>query len=742
MNKHTDMKRKIIISGMLITLLSSCNSTGDISIDDFESGNFDKWTIEGDAFGNAPSQGSYTGQQEVTGFEGKHLANSFHNGDDSRGVLISKEFMIERNYINFLIGGGMHEDTFIELIIEGKPIFRSSSLVESENLQWLSWNVKPYINQKANIRIVDNQRGGWGHILIDQIEQSNQSKSKFMTDYKLSFDATQKYILLPIEDEASETKIQLWVASEKIGEPIDVRLAKSKIDYWMPIPIEDYKGKNIELTFSPMQSTDMGYQQIKQSDVFEFNKDETYRPIYHFTPPYGWMNDPNGMVYHNGTYHLFYQYNPYGTKWGNMHWGHAISKNLYKWEHLPVALFPDKLGTIFSGSAIIDQNNTAGFGKDALIAIYTSAGKSQTQSIAYSLDNGRTFQTYEHNPVLSDPNIVDFRDPKVFWHEDTQQWIMSLATSQTITFYGSKNLKQWEKLSEFGQGIGAHGGVWECPDLFPLKYNGKTKWVLFVSINPGGINGGSATQYFIGNFDGKTFVPDAMNYPLWLDYGRDNYAGVTWSNIPASDGRRLFIGWMSNWDYGTTIPTENFRSAMTIPRELKLAHNGEHLVVSSLPAEEMKALRKETKTAENIVVSKQHTLEELLKTNEGAYELNFVIQPQHTEVFEFKLFNQKNEQVVFTFDLKQKNFAIDRLQSGNVGFNPNFAPKPIKAPIVKKDSYKIQLFVDKNSIEVFINDGEVVQTNTIFPSQAYNALSFSTEQGQLAIKDISIHKLK
>ena len=279
-----------------------------------------------------------------------------------------------------------------------------------------------------------------------------------------------------------------------------------------------------------------------------------WRQRYHFTPPVSWMNDPNGMVFYDGEYHLFYQHNPLGAEWGNMSWGHAISTDLMHWKQLNVALMPDHLGDIFSGCAVIDKNNTAGFGKDAMVAIYTSAGKVQSQSIAYSTDKGRTFTKYSANPVITNPGIADFRDPKVFWHNESNQWIMSLATKQTITFYGSANLKSWTRLSEFGDGIGSHGGVWECPDLVPLDYNGKTKWVLVVSINPGGPNGGSATQYFIGDFDGKTFRADALPYPLWMDYGRDNYAGVTWSNIPENDGRKIFMGWMSNWDYANNVP--------------------------------------------------------------------------------------------------------------------------------------------------------------------------------------------
>ena len=447
------------------------------------------------------------------------------------------------------------------------------------------------------------------------------------------------------------------------------------------------------------------------------------------------------MVYADGTYHLFYQYNPYGARWGNMHWGHAISKDLVNWQYQPTAIAPDKLGAIFSGSAVIDHDNTAGFGKGAMIAIFTSAGDRQTQSIAYSLDGGKTFTKYEGNPVLTDANIIDFRDPKVFWHAPSKQWVMSLATTQTITFYGSKNLKEWTRLSEFGEGLGGHGGVWECPDLFPLTYEGKTKWVLFVSINPGGPNGGSATQYFIGNFDGKTFTPDTMDYPLWLDYGRDNYAGVTWSNVPTADGRRLFIGWMSNWDYANEIPTENFRSAMTVARTLRLAHNGEHLVVASEPVKELESLRREPLSLADKTTSDTVTFENFLPNNQGAYELTFTVTPNDTDSFSFALENAKGETIKYLFDCANKTLSVDRSKS-SVAFNANFAETPIKAPLTAKKSYTVRLLVDKASTELFVNNGEVVQTNTVFPTEVYNTLRFKTEKGTLNLNDITVYKLK
>ena len=735
------MRKSFLYSSFSLLALTACDNKDSLIIEDFESGSFENWTMEGDAFGETPEKGALPGQQPLVGLEGKFLANSFHNGDDSRGTLTSKPFRIERDYINFLIGGGMSQDTYIELLVNGQSVHKTHNLMESETLQLMSWDVKAYKGQEAILRIVDNQRGSWGHILVDAIEQSNQYKSNIMENYTLSYDISKKYLLLPIEDNAPETTVQLLVNGEKIGIAQNIRLAKTHIQYWLPLSIEAYKGKKISLVFGQTTKSDIGINQIKPSDTFDYNYQETYRPNYHFTPPYGWMNDPNGMVYHNGEYHLFYQYNPYGARWGNMHWGHAVSEDMIHWRHLPVAIAPDELGAIFSGSTVVDKHNTAGFGKGAIVAFYTSAGQQQTQSIAYSLDNGRTFTKYAHNPVIPNPGIEDFRDPKVFWYAPQNKWIMSLATSQTITFYTSKNLKQWEKLSEFGENIGAHTGVWECPDLFPLVYEGKTKWVLFVSINPGGPNGGNATQYFIGDFDGTTFTPDPLPYPLWIDYGRDNYAGVTWSNIPESDGRRLFLGWMNNWDYGNVVPTHNFRSAMTLPRELQLAHNGEHLVVASFPVKEVG----EEREGASIIMDKltEDTLHIGSDYYNNGYVLSFTIKPNGLSIFDFTLQNNKGEKIIYTFDTDKKTFIVDRTQSGLSDFSSNFATPLIKAPLTKKDSYTIHIWVDKASTEVFVNGGELAQTNIAFPTEPYNQLKFDLRGNiVISVENITLYKVK
>lgn len=574
-------------------------------------------------------------------------------------------------------------------------------------------------------------------ISISCTSQKNSSGKNLSVDYKIQ----SSYLLIPVEEKAPEIKISVSASNPTHQYAFDVHLAVDKIDYWVPLDVKELKDQNLTLSFLGVNESILGIKEIKQSNEFEFEYNEKYRPQFHFSPEYGWMNDPNGMVYLDGEYHLFYQYNPYGSMWGNMHWGHAVSTDLNSWTYLPTAIAPDSLGAIFSGSAVIDVNNTAGFGKNAMVAIYTSAGRVQSQSIAYSTDKGRTFTKYEGNPVIPNPGIPDFRDPKVFWHNESNQWIMSLATKQTITFYGSANLKSWTRLSEFGDGIGSHGGVWECPDLVPLDYNGKTKWVLVVSINPGGPNGGSATQYFIGDFDGKTFRADALPYPLWMDYGRDNYAGVTWSNIPENDGRKIFMGWMSNWDYANNVPTKNFRSAMTVARELKIANNGKHLVVSNYPVSETKTLRALESAKKDVVVEKEVVFSNLLDKNKGTYEIEMTLKPQNAGIFGFMLQNSKNEELEFRFDMTTGFFSIHRHKSGLVDFEGRFAAG-MNAPLVKKDAYKVRVLVDKASAEIFINEGELALTTIFFPTEVMNKLKFYTKEGKFSAEHIKIYQIK
>jgi fructan beta-fructosidase len=476
---------------------------------------------------------------------------------------------------------------------------------------------------------------------------------------------------------------------------------------------------------------------------------EVHRPQYHFTPPSQWMNDPNGMVFHKGEYHLFYQHYPDSTVWGPMHWGHAVSKDMIHWEHLPIALYPDSLGTIFSGSAVIDVHNTSGLGtkeNPAMVAIYTyhlmegeKAGRNdyQTQGIAYSTDNGRTWEKYKGNPVVKNPGIRDFRDPKVSWHEESKQWVMILAVTDHVELYGSKNLTRWNKLSEFGKTYGGHGGVWECPDLFLLEVDGQKKWVMLLSINPGGPNKGSATQYFIGNFDGKTFKSDnPPSTTLWVDYGADNYAGVTWDNIPQSDGRRLFLGWMSNWLYANTVPTDNWRSANTIPRELSLKKLPEGIRLISQPVKELASIR-----GESVDISSQTVKGEVdlkagipfdIATSELVLELDSIGQSKD---FGIELSNTQGQKLLIGYEAAGKQFYIDRTQSGKKDFFKEFAARHTAPRKSTAQTMKLHLFFDVASVELFADNGEVVMTDIFFPNSNYSQVKLYAKNG--AVKLIS-----
>lgn len=464
---------------------------------------------------------------------------------------------------------------------------------------------------------------------------------------------------------------------------------------------------------------------------------EQHRPQIHFSPKTGWMNDPNGMVFHNGTYHLFYQYYPDSTVWGPMHWGHATSKDMIHWQHQPIALYPDSLGYIFSGSAVVDANNTSGLGKNGqvpLVAIFTSHDPKrekeqrndvENQSIAYSLDEGKTWTKYSGNPVLKNPGIRDFRDPKVSWNEETKKWIMTLATQDRITFFSSPNLKDWTRESEFGKDLGAHGGVWECPDLFPLNYEGKKHWVLIVNLNPGGPNGGSATQYFVGNFDGHQFMPYETE-TKWIDYGPDEYAGITWSN---TGDRKIFLGWMSNWQYANRVPTKSWRSAMTVPRELRLEKVGSTFLVASKPVEELNRLAEPAMNLESNTTGKLNGPVTLRLTTNKAAD------------FSITLSNDNGQKVVLGYDKASNSYFIDRTQSGKVGFEKGFAARHTAPRFSTSENIDLTLVIDRASAELFADNGLSVMTEIFFPDSDYSTFSIQSAD-RSTISSVQMSRMK
>ena len=561
----------------------------------------------------------------------------------------------------------------------------------------------------------------------------------------VQINTNQRYLLLPVEEVMPDVRVSMIVNNKEVN-VADVRLAVNRVDYFVPLDLSAYAGKNILLKFK-LGSNDpirgklsaVCCKEMKLSDTFDTSNREKFRPTYHFSPLYGWMNDPNGMVYKDGEYHLFYQYNPYGSKWGNMNWGHAISKDLINWEHRPDAITPDAFGTIFSGSAVVDHNNTAGFGAGAIIAIYTQNGDRQVQSIAYSTDNGRTFTKYADNPVLVS-EARDFRDPKVFWYEGTKRWIMVLAVGQEMQIFSSPNLKNWTFESSFGKGQGAHGNVWECPDLFELPVEGtnEKKWVLLCSLGDGPF-GDSATQYFVGTFNGKEFVNESPSKTKWMDWGKDHYATVTWSDAP--DNRRIAIAWMSNWQYANDVPTSQYRSPNSVPRDLSLFTVDGETYLQSAPSPELLKLRDVSKKR-SFKVNGTRIIKDMIAGNEGAYEIELTIENQHADVIGFRLYNDKGEEVDMQYDMKEKIFSMDRRKSGDVGFNENFPMLTWTAIESGKDELKLRLFVDKSSVEAFGDGGRFVMTNQVFPSEPYTHIDFYSKGGAYKVDSFVIYKLK
>ena len=525
----------------------------------------------------------------------------------------------------------------------------------------------------------------------------------------LRVNQTNKYVLLPVQETEDIAAIAVLDSRNEMVQRLNVKLAIDRVDYYVPYELKGAKLLDIEFHGDRRQKGAVGefvcWKEIKFSDTYDTTNRERFRHIYHHTPVYGWMNDPNGMFYKDGVWHLYYQWNPYGSQWENMHWGHSTSRDLIHWEAQPMALEPDWLGSIFSGSCVTNG--------DEVIAMYTSAGHHQTQSIAVSKDGGRTFQKYSGNPVLTG-DVPDFRDPRPFWNEDIKAWNLILAAGQEMRLYSSKDLKDWKYESAFGKEYGNHGGVWECPDLFKLEglKNGKMeeKWVLICNINPGGPFGGSATQYFVGQFDGHKFTCESMpKVTKWLDYGKDHYATVSFYNAP--ENRHVVLAWMSNWQYANQVPTKQYRSGNSIPRDLGLFSFGEETYVSVVPSKEMAALR-------GAKVKKPTEACEIVVDIKGQAEI--------------VLSNDKGEMVVMNYDGQKQTFSMDRTKSGDVSFSEAF-PCTTEAPTYGQIK-QLRLFIDRCSIEAFDTDGKMAMTNLVFPSEPYN--NIKVKGGKATIYEI------
>ncbi len=563
-----------------------------------------------------------------------------------------------------------------------------------------------------------------------------------------------RYVLFPVEESVDDAALTLLLDGRQES-TFYVRLARNKVDYYVPFDISRYKGRNIIFNIVTAQgrssvreaSDDACWKTICLSDTFDIADDVgKYRPAYHHTPLYGWMNDPNGMFYRDGVWHLYYQYNPYGSKWQNMTWGHSSSTDLINWDHHSPAIEPNGFGSVFSGSCVVDSAGSAGFGPGAVVALYTSAGLNQMQSLAHSADGGDTFTVYLGNPILTLES--EARDPNMFWNAETGEWNMLLAHAldREMLIFSSHDLKTWTLQSAFGKGLGAQDGVWECPDLMrlPVEGTGEHKWVLICNLNPGGPFGGSATQYFVGDFDGKTFTADTDaegRVPTkWMDYGKDHYATVSWSGAP--DGRHVVIGWMSNWQYAAEVPTRRYRSANTLPRDISLFRSDDGgCYLKTVPSPELLALRDRRVTSVRRKTVGASPARYALPAD-GLCEIEMSLNARKASAVTLTLSNSAGEEVVMTYDPAAASFSVDRTRSGLTDFSHDF-PAVVTAPTLASSAPQtVRIFVDRSSVEVFDGDGRFVLTNLVFPTSPYRTLSIAAAGGKATVSDLGIHSIK
>jgi fructan beta-fructosidase len=468
--------------------------------------------------------------------------------------------------------------------------------------------------------------------------------------------------------------------------------------------------------------------------------DQPFRPQVHFSPQHNWTNDPNGLVYFEGEYHLFYQYNPFGDTWGHMSWGHAVSRDLSHWEELPVAI-PEYDGEmIFTGSVVVDEHNTSGLctdNKACMVAIFTThrngdakSPQRETQSIAASQDHGRTWKFYDGNPVL-DLNLTDFRDPSVLWNRFTNQWLMivSLPNEHKVSFYASSDLKHWTPTSSFGP-VGETGGQWECPNLLevPRTDGHGSVWALKVGINPGSLQGGSGEQYFLGNFDGRVFTmnqdPSAHG---WTDYGKDSYCAISYNHLPAGQLPTL-IGWMNNWQYAEKLPTSPWRGQMTLPRTIEAIKDVGGTALVQKPI--ITPLRMpHQKTVAGSLRSGTRSMK--LIADAAPAELQLAFMPGDADSYGVRVYSDSEHWTEIGFDDLHTRLYVDRAHSGTQ-ISANF-PARTEAPFVRGRSMDLHLVMDRSSIEVFGQNGTIAMTNLIFPTTDRGEIVFFRKGGTQSV---------
>lgn len=701
-----------------LSVAAPLRAADDIVIADFEAETYGDWKVEGSAFGTGPARGTLRGQMPVEGFLGKGLVNSFNGGDGPIGKLTSPEFRIERAFLSFLIGGGGYEDqTCMKLTVGGKVV-RSATGPNtqsggSERLAPASWDVREFAGKLARIEIIDQATGGWGHINVDHIVLTDKKPPSLLKDAQRKLLVERRLLHLPVKNGASKRVVSI-VVEGRVERAFDIELADAEPDWWASLDVSAWRGKTIIVQADQLREDSRGLTSIEQSDSLKNAADlyrEPLRPQFHFSPRRGWTNDPNGLVHFQGEWHLFFQHNPYGWNWGNMHWGHAVSRDLLHWDERGVALYPDELGTMFSGSAVVDWKNTSGFGSGTeppLVLIYTAAGgtgpqsrgKGFSQGLAFSNDRGRTWTKFTGNPVLSEITGGN-RDPKVFWHEPTGRWVMVLYVERdkkhTIEFFASPNLKEWKLLS-------AVEGLFECPDLFELPVDrdaNNKKWVLTAA----------SSEYMLGTFDGTKFTAETAKLPGHR--GRGFYAAQTYSDAP--DGRRIQIGWMQ-----APSPGMSFNQCMSLPLELSLKATKDGPRLAFQPVKELEKLRTKHQ-AVKLKSLKPGDANPLAALSGDLIELRAEFTPSPRTLTTFTL-----RGITVTYDFERQDLII----SGHRIFAP-----------LMDGRHRIAIFSDQTTIEVFANDGLTYIPVPTIPKQTDRSLAVSVTGGEVEFQTLDVHEL-
>ena len=701
-------------------LVGATVAAAPIVIADFEGADYGAWKTTGAAFGSGPARGTLPRQGKVEGFEGKGLVNSYLGGDAGIGTLTSPEFKIERRFITFLIGGGKDpERTALHLLVAGKVVRRATGPNDkpggSEALAPGSWDVAEFLGQTAAIRIVDEAKGGWGHINVDHLVQTDQLPAPLLVDAKRDFSITRRYLYLPIKTGAPKRKVTLLVDG-RAEVRNDIELADSAPDWWAPMDASAWRGKTVTLSVDRLPADSAALSAITQDETLQDAASlyrEPLRGQFHFSSQRGWINDPNGLVFFRGEYHLFYQHNPYGWNWGNMHWGHAVSPDLVHWRELGDVLAPDAFGPMYSGSAVVDWNNTSGFGRDGqppLVLFYTAAGNPTTQCLAYSLD-GRSFTKFSGNPIL--PQITrGNRDPKVFWHQPTKKWVMVLYVASpekqhTVQFFTSPNLREWTLGSVTVGGPTTQKFLYECPDFFELPVDGdrsRRKWVLTAA----------NSVYAIGSFDGATFTPEHIELPGHR--GRGFYAAQTFSDLPSTDGRRIQIGW-----FQTPTPGMSFNQSMTIPLELNLASTPSGPRLTMNPARELVGLRTRTQRFDSTILRP-----------DSANPLAAL----RAELVELRADFDAGESSEVTFTVRGVKISYGT-RTQEITVNDLRAPAPLRA-----GRQRLTIYCDRTGLEIFASDGLTYLPFPFTPRPDDLALNVACLSGQVNFRTLEVHELK